>query len=294
MELAPVRTNLTRTVREIYDLFAAQMESKRIHYTVSAEKVKNPWVLCDGNRLNRVLLNLISNAFKFTPENGSVSVILSQTGTGLSHDGAKENTGSYEIRVKDTGTGMSPEFAAKVFEAYSRERTASKIQGTGLGMAITKSIVDLMGGEIRVNTAKGKGTEFIIRVDFPLAEETEADSGAMERETARDVDFAGMRLLLVEDNEINREIATMLLEEAGFTLDSAENGKIAVEMVQNSVPGYYQAVLMDIQMPVMNGYDAAKAIRALSDADLAKGERLYRRHSGGERRGHERACSKAD
>ena len=261
MELQPERTNLAETMDEVRDLFSTQMITKSIRYTVTAEGVTDKTVLCDGPRLNRVLLNLISNAYKFTPEGGSVTVALTQTG-------ATETTGSYRLSVRDTGMGMSPEFAATVFEAYSREKTASGIQGTGLGMAITKSIVDLMGGTIEVQSEQGKGTEFIIRIDFPLSEEAPEEEAA-QADAASELDFVGMKLLLVDDNEINREIATLILEEAGFTLDTAVDGRDAVEKVAASAPGDYQAVLMDVQMPVMNGYEATQAIRKLENAELA-------------------------
>ena len=174
--------------------------------------------------------------------------------------------------MKDSGIGMSEEFAEKVFESFERERTStvSGIQGTGLGMAITKGIVDLMGGTIDVYTAPGQGTEFVIRLR--LEQQTEIPDEQMEEENVSDEeipDLSGSRLLLVEDNEINREIATFLLSEEGFLLECAENGKIALEMVQAADPGYYKAVLMDVQMPVMNGYEATKEIRALPDAALA-------------------------
>lgn len=266
MELEPVKHNIVRGMDEVRDLFATQMETKHLTYTVTADNVKNQWVLCDMNRLNRVLLNLISNAYKFTPEGGSVTVSLTQTGvTG--------DTASYEIRVRDTGMGMSPEFAAKVFEAYERERTTAVdyIQGTGLGMSITKSIVDLMGGTIDVETQKGKGTEFIIHVAFQIVEEAgeEVKDSPDGEASALGMDFSKVKILLVEDNEINREIATIILEEAGFQLDTAENGKIAVDKVAASRPDDYQVILMDVQMPVMNGYEATKAIRKLSNPSLA-------------------------
>ena len=265
MELESVETDLVKTIDEVRDMFATQMEGKGITYSVTAEEMTDRWVLCDKNRLDRVLLNLISNAYKFTPEGGSVAVSLRQTA-------GTEDTGDYELRIKDSGIGMSQEFAAKVFEAFERERTStvSGIQGAGLGMAITKSIVDIMGGSIRVETAQGKGTEFIVQLRFPLtaAAEVEDASDADASET-RMLDFSKMRLLLAEDNEINREIATMILEEAGFTLDTAVNGQEAVDQVTASEPGYYDAVLMDVQMPVMNGYDATRAIRALENPALA-------------------------
>ena len=149
LELAPA--NLVKTLDEVQDLFATQMKTKKLDFTVTAD-VTNRTAICDKNRLNRILLNLMSNAFKFTPEGSSVSVKpLIQTGAG-------EDMGYYQLRVKDTGIGMSPEFAATMFDAFTRERTAEVdgIQGTGLGMAITKSIVDLMGGKIDVITEKKK------------------------------------------------------------------------------------------------------------------------------------------
>ena len=266
VELEPKKTNLVKTMDEVRAMFQTQMETKGLHYTVTSVGVTNRTVMCDVSRLNRILLNLISNAYKFTPQGGSVAVTLHQTGT----DG---ETGFYHLHVKDTGIGMSKEFAARVFEAYERERTnvVDNIQGTGLGMAITKSIVDLMGGTIEVKTEQGKGTEFIINVGFPLAEEepeTEADAGSKVPE--RQTDFSNKRLLLVEDNVINREIAQMILMELGFKVETAEDGKIALDKVASSKPGYYDGVLMDIQMPVMNGYEATAAIRALPDPKLSK------------------------
>ncbi|MBE7004493.1 MAG: amino acid permease [Ruminococcaceae bacterium] len=258
MELEPERTDLKQLIDGVRDLFAMQMETKGIFFTVNAENIQDRMVLCDANRLNRMLLNLISNACKFTPQGGSVSVTLRQKG-------ATEDEGFYELRVRDTGMGMSPEFAETVFEAYSREKTASGIQGTGLGMAITKNIVDLMGGMIEVKSEKGKGSEFLLRLRFPLAGEAPAETE--DHSITAEPDFTGIKLLLVDDNEINREIAMLLLEEAGFILDTAENGKEAVDKV--AARGGYQAVLMDIQMPAMNGYDAARAIRSLPDPALS-------------------------
>ena len=261
MELEIGKFSLVKTMEEVHDLFITQMETKKLHYTVDVD-VTNKTAMFDKNRLNRVLLNLISNAFKFTPEGGSVSVTLTQTG-------GNDEVGEYELRVKDTGMGMTPEFAEKVFEAYSRDRTVNNIQGTGLGMAITKSIVDLMHGTVDVETEFGKGTEFIVRVSFPIAEdEPEVEENPVEV-TSSDIDFSKINLLLVEDNEVNREIATLILSEFGFTLNTAENGKEAVEKISSSKPGEYQLILMDVQMPIMNGYEASKAIRALPDKKLA-------------------------
>ena len=262
MELEIDKFNLVKVMEEVHDLFATQMETKNISYSVTST-ITNKTVMCDKNRLNRVLLNLISNAFKFTPEGGSVTVTLKQTAE-------KNNIGSYELRVKDTGMGMTPEFAEKVFEAYTRDRTVHNIQGTGLGMAITKSIVDLMHGTIGVKTEFGKGTEFTINVDFPIVEdEPEVEENPLESSVDSEIDFSQIKLLLVEDIEVNREIATLILEEFGFQIDTAENGKEAVDKIAASKPGEYQLILMDVQMPVMNGYEASKAIRALPDKNLS-------------------------
>ena len=266
IELEPKPVNIVKTMDEVRDMFLTQMETKGLHYTVKAVDIKNKWVMCDVSRLNRILLNLISNAFKFTPQGGNISVTLRQTG-------ADAENGFFDLRVKDTGMGMSKEFAAKVFEAYERERTAAvdSIQGTGLGMAITKSLVDLMEGTIDVVTERGKGTEFIIRVSFPLAEEEPETEAETESKVPQlQSDFNNKRILLVEDNVINREIAQMILMELGFKVETAEDGEVGLEKVKASSPGYYDGVLMDIQMPVMNGYEATKAIRALPDSELAR------------------------
>lgn len=262
MELMIERTDIAGLLDSVRDMFSTQMTSKSIHYEVNNSDVTNRLVMCDAPHLNRVLLNLVSNAYKFTPEGGRVIVTLTQTGTS-------EDTASYELRVKDTGMGMSKEFAETVFEAYSREKTVSNIQGTGLGMAITKSIVDMMGGTIKVHSEQGKGTEFVLTFDFPLAEEIPEEKGSASK-VLESMDFTGTKLLLVEDNEINRQIAELILMESGFELSTAENGKEAYEIIANSQPGDYQAVLMDVQMPVMNGYEATKAIRALKNKELAQ------------------------
>ncbi len=263
MELELTPDNLVATMDEVRDMFATQMQGKKISFTVDSTGVKDKFAVFDKNRLNRVLLNLLSNAYKFTPEGGKISVTLNQIGD--SHD----DTADYELRVKDSGIGMTPEFAAKVFEAFERERTStvSKIQGTGLGMAITKSIVDMMGGDIKVITAPGEGTEFVVNVNFKLAADMEEELAA--ENAAQVIDFEGKKLLLVDDIEVNREIAKILLESEGFIVDTASDGSEAVEKVAKAKPGDYDCVLMDIQMPIMNGYDAAKKIRKLENSELA-------------------------
>ena len=257
--LEPTCVNLENCAREVCDLVRVQLEAKKIRLSLSCD-ISHKWVLCDKVMMDRAVMNLLCNAGKFTEENGSVSLQLKELA-------GSEGTGRYEIRIKDTGIGMSREFVERLFVPFERERTStvSKIQGTGLGLAITKSIVDMMGGDISVQTEKGKGTEFTITVDFPLAEPAEEICSCEGEE----VSFEGLRALLVEDNMINMEIAQMLLDQAGFVIETAENGKIALEMTEASEPGYYDVILMDIQMPVMDGYTAAQAIRALPDPGLA-------------------------
>ncbi len=257
--LEPTCVNLESCIHEVSDLVRTQLEAKRINFSVSC-LVSHKWVLCDRVMLDRALMNLLCNAGKFTEENGSVSLKLNE----LAGD---DETPRYEIRIKDTGIGMSREFAERLFIPFERERTStvSKIQGTGLGLAITKSIVDMMGGNITVQTEKGKGTEFTVTVGFPLAEPKEETCSSEGDE----ISFEGIRALLVEDNMVNMEIATMLLEQSGFLIETAENGEIALEMTAASEPGYYDVILMDIQMPVMDGYTATQAIRNLPNPKLA-------------------------
>ena len=262
MELDLARTDLNSLFAGAEDLFSLQMREKDISFSVDTSRVQDSLVLCDEVRLNRIVNNLLSNAYKFTPEGGHVSVTLSQApseGDGIGH---------YELRVKDDGIGMSAEFAERVFDAFERERTStvSGIQGTGLGMAITKKIVDLMGGSLEVKTAPGHGTEFIVGLALPLSKGDEEEVAvAPENTSAQDIDFSSLRILLAEDNEINREILLMILANSGIQAESAENGAVAVDMVDAADAGYYDAVLMDIQMPVMDGYEATLAIRALPD-----------------------------
>ncbi len=297
--LTPGRTDLRAVMQDIRDIFIAQMEEKSLSFTVSCVDVTDPVVLCDRNALNRVLLNLVSNACKFTPAGGTVDVTLIQksavnaatvkglTGGGSADEGMKTGahedihdaggsekiTGmaAYELRVKDSGIGMSREFAERVFDAFERERTStvSGIQGTGLGMAITKSIVDRMHGTIEVETEPGKGTEFIVSLHFSVLSAETAGAPQTISEAAEadcpQVNFHGKRLLLVEDNEVNREIAAELLKEMGFLLEYAPDGEVAVACVTEAEAGFFDAVLMDVQMPVMNGYDACRGIRALPD-----------------------------
>ena len=400
IHLEEVEVNLSDVLHDLKTIVSGQIYAKQLELYMDAMDVTDEDVYCDKTRLNQILLNLLSNAIKFTPAGGTVSVRVRQLA------GKVRGCGQYEFRIKDNGIGMSQEFAKKIFEPFERERTStvSRIQGTGLGMAITKNIVDMMGGTIEVQTAQGKGTEFTVCVpmraqteqrpvekiteleglkalvvdddfntcdsvtkmlvkvgmraewtlsgkeavlrarqsiemsdvyhayiidwrlpdmngievtrqirslhdDTPIIILTAYDWSDIEveakaagvtafcskpmfmsdlRETLmsalgqkltdasqellpeEDADFKDRHILLVEDNELNREIAQEILREYGFLVDSAENGAVAVEKVSTAAPGSYDLVLMDVQMPIMDGYTATRKIRALDDPARAK------------------------
>ena len=257
LDLQPERVCLERILSQIEDLVTPQMDGKHIRFTRQWEP-RETWVMCDRSQLNRALMNMLSNACKFTPECGSVTLAMHQVET-------HEDTVTCEFVVQDTGVGMSPEFVERLFTPFERENksTVSKIQGTGLGMAITKGFVDKMGGTISVKTRQGEGTTLTMLLSFQLAAPEEHPDIKAETETS--ADFSGVRLLLAEDNLVNQEIATLLLSQEGFLVDCVEDGKAAVNAVVQAEPGTYGAVLMDIHMPVMDGYQAARAIRALDD-----------------------------
>ncbi len=263
LELHNEGGELLTTVTTSYEMFRQQMESKKISYTLQTEGIDSKYFIYDKTRFARVMMNLISNAYKFTPTGGRVAVILRQTGSD-------EKGRQFEMRVKDSGIGMSKEFAATVFEAFERERTStvSRTQGTGLGMAITKSIVNAAGGTIKVDTAPNQGTEFIVSFRLEVCQKEDCPDLVAETDTAH-IDFSSKRLLLVDDIEINRQLAVMLLKKIGFQAETAENGKDAVDILTAAEPGYFDAVLMDIQMPVMNGYEATKLIRSFEDTRKA-------------------------
>lgn len=254
--------SLPEVMNDLQTIVQSDVKTKQLDFSLDMQGVTNETVICDKLRLNQVLLNIISNAMKYTKSGGAVSVRVVQTAE------AADGYASYEFSVKDTGIGMSPEFLKHVFEPFEREQTAtvSGIQGTGLGLAITKNIVDMMGGTITVTSEVGKGSEFTVKLRFRVAD-TPVESKRAENESGdeAELNFEGKRLLLVEDNELNMEIAQTILEAAGFVIDTANDGSVAVEQMKKMPAGTYDLILMDVQMPIMNGYQATRAIRALDD-----------------------------
>lgn len=261
IELDEKSHNIKEQFMSMVAVLSAQATISGIEFNYSLGNIEHVNVFDDAPRLSQIALNVAGNAFKYTPEGGRVDFLLKELPC------SRDNYATYVLTVKDTGIGMSSEYLDKLFEPFSRENnsTVSRIQGTGLGMAIVKNIVDLLGGSIKVESKQGQGTSFDISVDLKIDNTVEKKSS--DDESKKDMSFEGYRILLVEDNEMNREIARRMLQAHDFTVEEAEDGDIAVKMVSETAArndyGYYNFILMDVQMPNMNGYDATRAIREI-------------------------------
>ena len=259
VELDEEPADVIERTQGMQTVVAADCNNKDISFTLHIGEIHHKNVLTDVSRVNQIITNILGNAVKYTPEGGSIEYCVEEKPCD------REGYGLYEFTVKDNGIGMSEDFLEHIFDEFSRENTStvSQIQGTGLGMSIVKKLIDLMGGTIDIQSKPGEGTT--MKVSIPM--KWNANVTESEEETAdyTNISFEGKRLLLVEDNEMNREIATEILEEAGFEVDTAEDGDIAVDILKKVAESrdwyYYNAVLMDIQMPRMNGYEATKIIR---------------------------------
>ncbi|MDE7225732.1 MAG: response regulator, partial [Ruminococcus sp.] len=270
LQLDETLCNIPELMNELQSIIHNDIKEKNLSFTLKLNITDNN-ICCDAVQLNRVLMNVINNSIKYTNAGGKIDVEIYQENT------ANSGYANYGICVTDSGIGMSEEYVSHIFELFSRERntTNSGVQGTGLGMAITKNIVDIMNGTIDIKSEQGVGTTVSIvlplRVYSDISHNTAGSAENNDIYSAgKNADDSKYRILLVEDNELNREIATEILSESGFYIECAENGQIAVNMINDSEPGYYKVVLMDVQMPVMNGYEASKAIRKLPDKQLAE------------------------
>lgn len=246
---------------KLYEMFAASIEQKGITFTMKHENINIRYVMGDSLRLMQILINILSNASKYTPKGGNIWVSFSQVNL-------INNKVHMLFKIKDNGKGMNPEFLSRIFKPFEQESasTARKFGGTGLGMAISDNLVKLMGGHIVVDTALGRGSDFSVYIPFDIAEgeQTWNEDLPDSPSAPTSKSIKGLRFLMAEDNAINAEIAVELLALEGVTTEVAENGLIAIDMFKNHPLGYYDVILMDIQMPEMNGWTATKQIRNLN------------------------------
>ena len=253
-------------IQELDTIFRSQISEKKQTLTITKENIRHQWVNGDQVHLMQIFSNLLSNAIKYTQEGGEIQLLAEECESNSSV------YAKYRFLVCDNGMGMSADFKDRIFDAFTRAENSltNKIQGTGLGMAITKNLVDLMGGTIDVESEPGQGSCFEVFMDLKIAEERSVSPASQaETEEQNGNILKGMRFLCAEDNELNAEILTELLKIEGAECTICENGKRVLETFEQSVPGDYDMILMDVQMPVMNGYEATKAIRR-SSHELAK------------------------
>lgn len=265
--LAETKCNLVDIAQEIYDSLQPKAVDKNIVFTLDCSELKNPDVYSDPDKLRQLLKYLTGNAIKYTKNDGKVNLSIKEC---ESEEVSGEHS-RYQVVVRDNGIGISEDFLEHIFEPFKREKntTHSQVFGVGLGLTIAKTIANRMGGDIEVDSTVGKGSTFT--ATLRLRTQSDSDSVTNNDQTDnRYVDLPGKRILLVEDNEINLEIESDILQGVGFLIETASDGSVAVDKLKHTSPGYFSLVLMDIQMPVMNGYEASKAIRKLTDPALSQ------------------------
>ena len=258
LEYKPVPADLRDIINTVSSIARGYMENRDLNFCVSREELKTPYVMADELRIREVLLNIISNAVKFTKDGGTISFVAENC------PGNDEHHVIVRYRISDTGIGMSEEFQSRIFDEFTQENDGARTsyKGTGLGMAIAKKYVDLMGGKIEVSSRQGIGSTFTVEIPLRIAEQVLTEK---EEKLRKDMDLHGLHVLLAEDNDLNAEIAVSLLEEQGMIVTRAADGKSALLQFCNTAPGTFDLILMDIMMPEMNGYETTKAIRNLSD-----------------------------
>ena len=258
LEYKPVPVDLREVTNTVLSIARGYTENRDLNLYVSREELKNPYVMADELRIREVLLNIISNAVKFTKDGGTISFAAENA------PGNDERHIIVRYRISDTGIGMSEEFQAKIFDEFSQENDGARTsyKGTGLGMSIAKQYVDLMGGKIEVSSRKGIGSTFTVEIPLLIAEQVLNEK---KEKLRKDMDLHGLHVLLAEDNDLNAEIAAALLEEQGMIVTRTADGKSALAQFCNTAPGTFDLILMDIMMPEMNGYETTKAIRNLPE-----------------------------
>ena len=257
---------LPDVLEDLKTIILESVHAKQQKLLIKMQDVVHEDIITDKLRLTQVLLNIISNAVKFTPVGGTIHILVEEKAS------QKAGYAVYSFCIKDNGIGMSKEFQEHVFDSFARERTVTEsgITGTGLGMAITKNIVDLMGGTIHLTSKQGEGSEFIVTLECELANKTVQDKqSSCPKAEKKHLDYSGKKVLLVEDNELNREIATEILKSLGMKVDYAADGMEAVEIMSSEAGNQYDLIFMDIQMPKMDGYTATREIRTLNDSKKA-------------------------